>query len=202
MSFVLSILCQLSSVWFLCFRMKLICSLFLALVALANADVYFHSPRGSNNRLNEHSANRDNANRLFDSQVRMILFLIMMIIEDGTWSQSRHQQWWPGDPWGQDIISNDDLVTHGARTSAVMVWWYISSDGLVTHGARTSAVMAWWHMEPGHQQWWPGDTWSQDISSDDLVTQRARTSAVMACMVTHGARTSAVMAWWHMEPGH
>ena len=28
-----------------------------------------HSPRGSNNRLNERSANRDNANRLFDSQV-------------------------------------------------------------------------------------------------------------------------------------
>ena len=38
--------------------------LFLAL----NADMYMHMPRGSNNRLNEASANRDNANRLFDSQ--------------------------------------------------------------------------------------------------------------------------------------
>ncbi|CAH1783890.1 unnamed protein product [Owenia fusiformis] len=32
------------------------------------ADVYLHVPRGSNNRLNENSANRQNANRLFDSQ--------------------------------------------------------------------------------------------------------------------------------------
>lgn len=32
------------------------------------ADVYLHNPRGSNNRLNEKSANRNNANRLFDSQ--------------------------------------------------------------------------------------------------------------------------------------
>ena len=32
-------------------------------------DLYLHSPRGSNNRLNERSANRNNANRLFDSQV-------------------------------------------------------------------------------------------------------------------------------------
>lgn len=33
-----------------------------------NADCYMHNPRGSNNRLNEKSANRGNANRLFDSQ--------------------------------------------------------------------------------------------------------------------------------------
>jgi len=39
-------------------------SLFLGL----NGDMYLHMPRGSNNRLNEASANRDNANRLFDSQ--------------------------------------------------------------------------------------------------------------------------------------
>jgi len=32
------------------------------------ADVYLHNPRGSNNRLNEKSANRNNANRLFNSQ--------------------------------------------------------------------------------------------------------------------------------------
>ena len=32
------------------------------------SDCYMHNPRGSNNRLNEKSANRDNANRLFDSQ--------------------------------------------------------------------------------------------------------------------------------------
>lgn len=33
------------------------------------ADVYLHNMRGSNNRLNEKSANRKNANRMFDSQV-------------------------------------------------------------------------------------------------------------------------------------
>lgn len=31
---------------------------------------YMHNPRGSNNRLNERSANRNNGNRMFDSQVR------------------------------------------------------------------------------------------------------------------------------------
>ena len=40
-----------------------------ALFALALGDTYLHMPRGSNNRLNERSANRNNANRLFDSQV-------------------------------------------------------------------------------------------------------------------------------------
>lgn len=43
------------------------------LVVLATAvyaDTYMHNPRGSNNRLNERSANRNNGNRLFDSQVR------------------------------------------------------------------------------------------------------------------------------------
>lgn len=34
----------------------------------AQADVYLHNPRGCNNRLNEKSANRNNANRLMDSQ--------------------------------------------------------------------------------------------------------------------------------------
>lgn len=40
------------------------------LVVHINGDVYLHMPRGSNNRLNEKAANRDNDNRLFDSQVR------------------------------------------------------------------------------------------------------------------------------------
>jgi hypothetical protein len=41
------------------------CSLCLSSVF---ADVYLHMPRGSNNRLNERTANRNNNNRLFDSQ--------------------------------------------------------------------------------------------------------------------------------------
>jgi hypothetical protein len=48
-------------------------SLVIAVALLAassgvRADIYLHNPRGSNNRLNEQSANRDNGNRLFDSQ--------------------------------------------------------------------------------------------------------------------------------------
>jgi len=49
-------------------------SLTLSLVTLASlfvtirADCYLHSPPGSNNRLNEKSANRANGNRAFDSQ--------------------------------------------------------------------------------------------------------------------------------------
>merc|ERR1719150_734988 len=39
-----------------------------AILALVNGDCYLHYFRGSNNRLNEQSANRNNANRLFDSQ--------------------------------------------------------------------------------------------------------------------------------------
>ena len=39
-------------------------------VQLVCGDVYLHIPRGSNNRLNEQSAERANANRVFDSQVR------------------------------------------------------------------------------------------------------------------------------------
>jgi hypothetical protein len=45
------------------------------LYVCAQADVYLHHPRGSNNRLNERSANRNNANRLFDSQVCLFLCL-------------------------------------------------------------------------------------------------------------------------------
>jgi len=38
------------------------------LVSIAFGDVYMHNPRGSNNRLNEQNANRNNGDRLFDSQ--------------------------------------------------------------------------------------------------------------------------------------
>eukprot|EP00116_Pleurobrachia_bachei_P005639 sb/3465901/ len=38
------------------------------LIGAIVADVYLHNPRGSNNRLNENTAVRNNANRLFDSQ--------------------------------------------------------------------------------------------------------------------------------------
>ncbi|PIK57202.1 hypothetical protein BSL78_05901 [Apostichopus japonicus] len=49
--------------------MHLRCAAILTfLVAAVLGDVYFHNPRGSNNRLNEQSAERTNANRLFDSQ--------------------------------------------------------------------------------------------------------------------------------------
>jgi len=40
----------------------------LALFAFAAADLYMHNPRGSNDRLNEANTNRNNGNRLFDSQ--------------------------------------------------------------------------------------------------------------------------------------
>jgi hypothetical protein len=38
------------------------------LINIAFADVYMHNPRGSNNRNCERSDNRNNNNRLFDSQ--------------------------------------------------------------------------------------------------------------------------------------
>lgn len=41
---------------------------FSALVSLCSADIYLHSMRGSNNRLDEANRERANANRLFDSQ--------------------------------------------------------------------------------------------------------------------------------------
>lgn len=41
---------------------------FWVLLGGVQADLYLHSPRGSNNRLNEKSANRNNGDRLFDSQ--------------------------------------------------------------------------------------------------------------------------------------
>ena len=46
----------------------------------ANADVYMHNPRGSNNRLNEPNEKRTNNNRLFDSQVKVYTGEIMFSI--------------------------------------------------------------------------------------------------------------------------
>ncbi|GFR70427.1 protein DD3-3-like [Elysia marginata] len=43
-------------------------SVFLTLLGVASADIYLHNPRGSNNRLDEKSRNRANANNIFDSQ--------------------------------------------------------------------------------------------------------------------------------------
>lgn len=57
-----------------CFTMRncsvLCLSLLAVVIHFVHCDVYLHSPRGSNNRLNEKSANRKNGNRVFDSQVR------------------------------------------------------------------------------------------------------------------------------------
>jgi len=41
---------------------------FCVLISAALADLYMHNPRGSNDRLNEANTNRNNGNRLFDSQ--------------------------------------------------------------------------------------------------------------------------------------
>lgn len=49
-------------------RLVLCVALVLLVATPALCDVYMHNPRGSNNRLNERSANRQNADRLFDSQ--------------------------------------------------------------------------------------------------------------------------------------
>ncbi|KAL4227007.1 hypothetical protein ACF0H5_014983 [Mactra antiquata] len=40
----------------------------LLISTIVNADMYFHNPRGCNDRLNENTRARKNANRLFDSQ--------------------------------------------------------------------------------------------------------------------------------------
>ena len=50
---------------------KVLLCIYIALIGfigLINGDCYLHFPRGSNNRLNEQSANRNNANRLYDTQ--------------------------------------------------------------------------------------------------------------------------------------
>merc|ERR1711976_893157 len=47
-------------------EMKLIAIVLMS--ALVSGDIYMHVPRGSNNRIREQSAERNNANRVFDSQ--------------------------------------------------------------------------------------------------------------------------------------
>lgn len=49
-------------------KFYLVLVLGLLFASVAFADVYMHNPRGSNNRLNEEGQNRDNANRLCDTQ--------------------------------------------------------------------------------------------------------------------------------------
>ena len=49
-------------------RFPVLVVLFLSVVSLSFADIYLHNPRGSNNRLNEQTAPRTNANRVFNSQ--------------------------------------------------------------------------------------------------------------------------------------
>ena len=41
---------------------------FLGPISKIMADIYMHNPRGSNNRLDEQTRERQNPNRLFDSQ--------------------------------------------------------------------------------------------------------------------------------------
>lgn len=61
---------------------------FVLVIAHAWCDIYMHSPRGSNNRLAEKSANRNNANRVFDSQVALCFsFYLAFIFLDMTKSQ-------------------------------------------------------------------------------------------------------------------
>jgi hypothetical protein len=43
-------------------------AMLLAIPYLAEADVYMHNPRGSNDRNCERNVNRNNGNRMFDSQ--------------------------------------------------------------------------------------------------------------------------------------
>jgi hypothetical protein len=47
---------------------KLLLIAAFAVVLTVDCDIYLHNPRGSNNRLNEATRPRRNANRLFDSE--------------------------------------------------------------------------------------------------------------------------------------
>lgn len=49
-------------------QFQLAATALLAVASVVNADVYMHNPRGSNDRNCERNANRNNGNRLFDSQ--------------------------------------------------------------------------------------------------------------------------------------
>ena len=54
-------------------------TVFLVLIAACFADVYMHNPKGSNNRLNEQNAVRNNGNRMFDSQVKKLQQSILFV---------------------------------------------------------------------------------------------------------------------------
>ena len=54
---------------------RMLSLIFVSLLGCALADIYMHYPRGSNNRLNENTAQRTNANRAFDSQVKRAFLL-------------------------------------------------------------------------------------------------------------------------------
>lgn len=54
--------------------------LLMMVVGGAWANVVLHNPRGSNNRLNEETADRANANRMFDSQVHVLDVPVTMFI--------------------------------------------------------------------------------------------------------------------------
>ena len=52
--------------------LKLLTIPLLVCLVSVDANNFLHYPRGSNNRLRETSANRNNGNRVFDSQVRYL----------------------------------------------------------------------------------------------------------------------------------
>ena len=71
-----------SSFRLICKNMDLSINILLvSILFLVDADIYLHNPRGSNNRMNEKSAQRTNANRVFDSQVRLNLFCLYFIFK-------------------------------------------------------------------------------------------------------------------------
>ena len=54
------------------------CCIAVLSLQLVAADIYLHSLRGSNNRLNEKTATRQNNNRVFDSQVIYQIFHLLI----------------------------------------------------------------------------------------------------------------------------
>lgn len=60
--------------------MLFIWTYFLIYLSKSYGDVYMHNPRGSNDRNCERNANRDNGNRLFDSQVSYSLLLLYFLL--------------------------------------------------------------------------------------------------------------------------
>ena len=62
--------------------------LLAALFELCMSDIYMHVPPGSNNRINGEGDNVQNANRLFDSQVRSSFHCCNNQILDCDWSSA------------------------------------------------------------------------------------------------------------------